>query len=136
MTETTRHSNAKNVSKSRRHKSAAWKSSLLAAGMGAVVLGSALFSRGDAAAAAASQDTLARVNSTRELDLSQPQLWVQPNSDGSGESFQFGYLVQDDSGTWVNVSPRQGRRSAQRRDTNGFTAQPQFFGPMTRTRGS
>ena len=133
MTEPPNRSSANNRSVHRRRKSAVWKSSLLATGLGAVALGWALFSWGDTGRAAAAQDGQPSTDSTREAQLSQPQGW---GVDESGNVYQFDYRVQDDSGFWVSPSPPQGRRSIQRWGGSGITSQPQFLGPIARTRGS
>jgi hypothetical protein len=127
MPVTAKHSGARDRSKQRRRNGAVWKSSLLAAGLGAVALGSTLFASGDASVTAA-----ASTNSNRETLLAQSGRLQTNTLDQSGDTFWFSDELQDDGG--FMVSPNQSSRVGQRH-SRGLTTTP-FVRPMTRTRGS
>jgi hypothetical protein len=128
MTVTTKKSGARGRSGQRRRKSAAWKSSLLVTGLGAVAFGAVLFAGGDTEVAASTTSA----NSNALLAQTQKQLQADTLSQSGDDFFWFNNELQDDSG--FLVSPNQSSRSGQFRGRNGATGQ--FVRPMTRTRGS
>ena len=127
MTVTKKDSGARGRSDQRRRKSAAWKSSLLAAGLGTVAFGAVLFAGGDTGVAASP------TNSNGETLLAQTQGQLQSDTlNQSGDDFWFNDELQDDGG--FLVSPNQSGRVGQRHGRGATSSQ--FVRPMTRTRGS
>jgi hypothetical protein len=130
MSESTQNPVTKRPQSKARQASHAWKSALVASGVGGVLLGWALLTQVETPNSAAQAQAAAP-----EAPISRLPAFPTTNDDGTASGGQF-QLSQSDDGFTLRGQTQPNLQSENNRNRRAIPQQPRFQRPLTRSRGS